>query len=59
MRNAICYNHNNAILDRAQNYYNHVTHTTIGGYYLKAYIYSSMFYESFIHMLWLIIMVGT
>ena len=26
---------------------------------LKAYIYSSMFYESFIHMLWLIIMVGT
>ena len=27
---------------------------------LKAYnIYSCMFYESFIHMLWLIIMVGT
>ena len=26
---------------------------------LKAYIYSCMFYVSFIHMLWLIIMVGT
>ena len=26
---------------------------------LKVYINSCMFYESFIHMLWLIIMVGT
>ena len=26
---------------------------------LKAYIYSCMFYENFIHMLWSIIMVGT
>ena len=27
--------------------------------YIYIYIYSCMFYESFIHMLWLIIMVGT